>query len=123
MNEGRWVWCPPGWRVVPRAPTDAMCRASEDSRPAEQVDDPYHYTRADIEAAIAAAPAPPSGWHPISTVANSTSSALLVCDGHYFQGQRWTHSHAIGSRLERDTLSEYGYTHWAEMVPPPDDKP
>lgn len=55
MSDGRWVWCPPGWRVVPEVPTDEMLDTWD---AAEIVGDDETVYRA----IIATAPEPPSGW-------------------------------------------------------------
>lgn len=60
MNEGRWVWCPPGWRVVPEVATpiqlEAMARVEGGTR---GIQDQRAW-----RIGVASAPEPPSGWNP-----------------------------------------------------------
>ena len=52
MSAGRWVWVPEGWQVIPKTWfAETLFRFEESS-----------INQADIDAALAAAPEPPSGW-------------------------------------------------------------
>ncbi len=56
MSDGCWVWVPDGWRVVPERWTEGMFAVLPGDTDCRAV------SQADIDAAIAAAPKPPSGW-------------------------------------------------------------
>jgi len=105
MTEGRWVWCPPGWRVVPEEPTDDQLRAM--TGPA---------LTTVYRTGVAAAPTPPSGWirGPRGAWNGRDNDPHLLWsppDRGRPAGQMTVHCGAHASEF------------WSPIPPPPEDKP
>ncbi len=103
-NQGRWVWCPPGWRVVPEIPTDDMLDAWD---AAEIIGDDETVYRA----IIATAPTPPSGW-----------SRDIPPWGKPILAQRWSRTTVFEVIIAYTKGKTSGYW-WTPLPPGPEDKP
>ena len=110
--SGRWVWCPPGWRVVPEVPTADM-RSELRRVSLSHVEEMWR-------AGCDAAPEPPSGWQygllPVSGL-------CLVAYDLRGIGQGWNMVTARDRVVGDEGEVEDGEVWWIPLPPPPEVKP
>ena len=111
MSEGKWVWCPLGWKVVPETLTPEMLAAAW---PVPEGDGEMPGWREGAERnryrdTLDAAPEPPSGWNRGYPEDNRSVFPIRAL---YERG-------VVLGYWQEAKQDDFGYEWWTELLPPP----